>query len=104
MKCSNMPDILVRLARSDVNMPGFEGFPIEVQAPEARFEAAIYHLLRQEPDIRASHLLYSRVPMKHPRPNTAAPQDIAGRRLFVFETSKGVSDMWKSLNDANKVL
>ncbi len=55
--------MVARLARGDVNMPDFDGFPIGTQAPEARFESAIYDFLRPEPDIRAFRLLYSRVPV-----------------------------------------
>lgn len=55
---------MARLARGDVNMPDFDGFPIEKQAPEAKFEAATYELLRTVPDVRVSNLLYHRVPVK----------------------------------------
>jgi len=37
LKLSNRPDIVALLARGDVNVPQFGGFPIEVQVPEARF-------------------------------------------------------------------
>ena len=42
LKLSHRPDIVARLACGDVNMPNFDGFPIEVQVPEARFEVAVY--------------------------------------------------------------
>jgi hypothetical protein len=63
LKLSNRPDIVARLARGDVNMPNVDGFPIEVQVPEARFEVAVYELLRSAPNILASRLLYHRIPV-----------------------------------------
>ncbi|KAK0713928.1 hypothetical protein B0T26DRAFT_813701 [Lasiosphaeria miniovina] len=62
-RCSNKPDIVARLARGDVNMPGFGGFPNHVQAPElllleqlARVRAALF---RYDPprDFAAEYLL-----------------------------------------------
>ena len=41
---SNGSDIVARLARGDVNMPNFCGFPIPMQAFEAKFEAEVYKL------------------------------------------------------------
>ena len=55
--------MVARLARGDVNMPDFDGFSIEKQAPEARFEVAVHELLRSEPKVRASRLLHYRVPL-----------------------------------------
>ena len=94
---------MARLARGDVNMPDFDGFPIERQAPEAVFEAAIYELLRPESDIRASRLLYYRAPVKHPGPRLAIPLDLTGRRIFVFERAEGVNNVWKDLGAKSKV-
>ncbi|OQD72824.1 hypothetical protein PENDEC_c019G05696 [Penicillium decumbens] len=103
IKTSNGPDMVARLARGDVNMPDFDGFPIEQQEPEAAFEAAVYNLLRTESDIRASRLLYHRVPVLHPGPKLFIPQDLAGRRLFLFEKAEGVNNVWVELNAANKL-
>ncbi|KAK2612300.1 hypothetical protein QQS21_001726 [Conoideocrella luteorostrata] len=99
----NGPDIIARLARGDVNMPGFDGFPVKEQAAEAEFEAAVYRLLFPETDIRASRLLYHGVPVQHPEPSLVAPQDILGRRLFVFKRAEGVNNVWDELNAANKL-
>lgn len=57
LKLSNRPDIVARLARGDVNMPDYGGFPVHVQVLEVKFEAAVYELLRSEPNILASRLL-----------------------------------------------
>ena len=84
-------------------MPDFEGFPIEKQAPEALFEAATYELLRSEPDIRASRLLYYRVPLQHQGPRLSIPSDLAGRRLFVFERAEGVNNVWDNISAGSKV-
>jgi hypothetical protein len=37
--------MVARLARRDVNMPDFDSFLVEKQAPEVQFEAAVYELL-----------------------------------------------------------
>ncbi|KAF5228165.1 hypothetical protein FAUST_11284 [Fusarium austroamericanum] len=89
MKTFNGPNLVARLARGDVNMPAFDGFPIDVQAPEAQFEVACYNLLRQQPKIRVSQLLYHCIPVLHPGPKLSVPQDLDGRRLFVFKESEG---------------
>jgi hypothetical protein len=65
LKIPDKYDLITRLARGDGKMPDFDSFQIEVLAPEARFEAAVYNLLRSEPYIRPSRLLYSRVPVQH---------------------------------------
>ncbi|CAD6447780.1 9dad758c-46d2-4744-a013-f5a868cf44a7 [Sclerotinia trifoliorum] len=104
IKASNRPDMVARLARGDVNMPDFDGFPIEKQAPEALFEAATYELLRSESDIRTSRLLYYRVPVRHPGPRLTIPLDLTGRRLFVFERAEGTNNMWEDLSAENKLV
>ncbi|KAF2793863.1 hypothetical protein K505DRAFT_243428, partial [Melanomma pulvis-pyrius CBS 109.77] len=68
LKLSSRPDIVARLARGDINMPNYDGFPIQVQVPEVKFEIAVYELLRSEPNILASRLLYHRIPVQHVGP------------------------------------
>ncbi|KAI9866787.1 MAG: hypothetical protein M1813_000729 [Trichoglossum hirsutum] len=41
LKLSNRLDIVARLARGDVNMPNYDGFLIQVQVPEVKFEACL---------------------------------------------------------------
>lgn len=95
---------MVRLARGDVNMPDFEGFPIHVQVPEVRFEAATYDLLRSAPAIRASRLLHHRIPeQRPPEARKIIPTDIAGRRMLLFEKSEGVNNVWWDLSPEAKV-
>lgn len=103
MKLSNGSDVVARLARGDVNMPDYDGFPIHVQVPEVKFEAEVYGLLQSEPDILASRLLYYRVPVDHEGPKLGRPKDIAGRRLFVFQRTEGDNNVWWTLNPAQKV-
>lgn len=95
--------MVARLARGDVNMPDFDGFTIDKQVPEALFEAATYNLLRTEPDIQASRLLYYRVPVQHPGPKLGKPLDLSGRRLLVFERAEGVNNVWEDLSANSKV-
>ena len=59
MQLQDHPDIVVRLARCDVNMPDFGGFPFEVQVPEVRFESAVYGLQSGKEEIKASKSLPS---------------------------------------------
>jgi hypothetical protein len=103
LKLSNGMDIVARLARGDVNMPDYDGFPIHVQVPEVKFEAEVYALLQSEPDILASRLLYHRVPVQHEGPKLDRPKDIAGRRLLVFQRTEGEDNVWRALSPAQKV-
>ncbi len=84
-------------------MPGFDGFPIEEQAPEAEFEAAVYQLLRTEPEIRISRLIHHRVPVQISGRRDEIPKDLAGRRLLVFEKAEGVNNVWRELDPEKKV-
>jgi hypothetical protein len=103
LKLSNRPDIVARLARGDVNMPNYDGFPIHMQVPEVKFEVAVYELLRLEPNILASYLLYHRIPVQHVSPRLNLLQDIAGRRLFLFERAEGENNVWHDLSPEEKV-
>ncbi|KAL2066784.1 hypothetical protein VTL71DRAFT_1208, partial [Oculimacula yallundae] len=100
---SDGSNIVARLARGDVNMPDFDGFAIEKQVPEAQFEAAVYTLLASNHGIRASTLLYYRVPVQNPPPRDTIPEDLTGRRLFVFKRAEGVNNVWTSLTADNKL-
>ncbi|EFY89304.1 hypothetical protein J3458_018759 [Metarhizium acridum] len=102
LKLSNGMDVVARLARGDVNMPDYEGFPIHVQVPEVKFETEVYELLQSEPDILASRLLYYRVPVQHEGPKLDRPKDIAGRRLLVFQRAEGENNVWSALSPAQK--
>jgi hypothetical protein len=84
-------------------MPGFEGFAVGKQIIEVRFEAAVYSLLEGNLDIRASRLLYFRVPVQHPGTKTSPPVDLSGRRLFVFEKAEGTTNVWWDLTEGGKV-
>lgn len=74
-------------------MPNFDGFAISWQALEVKFEAATYKLLCSEPNILASSLIYHRVPVPRPDPRLTISQDIAGRRLLVFERAEGETNI-----------
>ena len=102
-KLSDQTSIVARLARGDVNMPNYDGFPLDVQVPEVKFEVAAYELLRSEPNILASRLLYHRIPVQHAGPRLVLPQDIAGRRIFLFERAEGENNVWADLSPAGKV-
>lgn len=97
------PEMVVRMARGDVNMPDSDGFAMERQIPEVLFEAATYDLLRNEAEVRASRLLYYRAPVLKPGPKVQIPSDLSGRRIFVFERSNGTNNIWKGLDAESKV-
>lgn len=62
-----------------------------------------YKLLRSEPNILVSRLLYHRIPVEHVGHRLDPPQDIAGRRLFVFEKAEGEKDIWWELKADEQV-
>lgn len=103
LKLSNGMDVVARLARGDVNMPDYDGFPIYDQVPEVKFEAEVYELLQSEPGIMASRLLYYRIPVQHEGPKLDLPKDIAGRRLLVFQRTEGENNVWRCLSPTQKV-
>ncbi|KAL8392575.1 hypothetical protein RB595_002677 [Gaeumannomyces hyphopodioides] len=102
IRLRDRPDIVARLARGDVNMPNYDGFPINVQISEVKFEAAVYELLRSEPNIIASRLLYHRIPLQRDGPRLDRPKDIMGRRLLVFERAAGEKNIWRGLSPEQK--
>ncbi|KAH6628786.1 3-hydroxybutyryl-CoA dehydratase [Chaetomium tenue] len=102
LKLSNGMDVVARLARGDVNMPGYDGAPIHFQVPEVIFEAAVYVLLQSEPGILASRLLHYRLPVQHEGPKLDRPKDITGRRLLVFQRAVGEARVWECLNPLQK--
>ncbi|KAK0710253.1 3-hydroxybutyryl-CoA dehydratase [Lasiosphaeria miniovina] len=102
IKLSNRTDVVARLARGDVNMPLFDGFPIHAQVCRVKFEVATYELLRSESNILASRLLYHRIPVQHDGPRLDLPRDIAGHRLFLFERAEGYNNIWHDLSSEQK--
>ncbi|KAG6899431.1 hypothetical protein C0993_010339 [Termitomyces sp. T159_Od127] len=102
MKLSNSLDILARLARGDVNMPHYAGFPFELQGPEAEFEVETFKLLRSDPIFVVPRMLYYRLPVQNTEPRLSIPKDIAGRRLYVFERTEGEKNIWNELGPDDK--
>ncbi|EJP61249.1 3-hydroxybutyryl-CoA dehydratase [Beauveria bassiana ARSEF 2860] len=102
VRLSNHLDVVARLARGDVNMPDYDGFPIQVQIPEVKFEAAVYKLLDSEPSISCSRLLYYRAPRQHAGLRHDRPGDILGRRLMVFGRAEGENNVWYDLTAEQK--
>jgi hypothetical protein len=84
-------------------MPDFDGFPIHVQIPEAKFEAATYKLLCSEPAIASSRLLYHRILLKYAKSGSAPPDNISGPRLMAFEKAEGENNVWNALDWKQKV-
>jgi hypothetical protein len=84
-------------------MPDFDGFPTASQVSEVKFEAATYDLLQNEPTVRASRLLYHRIPIQRLGEHIEVPKDILGRRLLVFESSEGDKNVWAELSPEEQV-
>ncbi|KAK4500572.1 hypothetical protein PRZ48_008761 [Zasmidium cellare] len=104
LELSNRPSAVARLARGDVNWPNFDGFSVDFQISEIKFEAEVYKLMETQPAIKASKLLYHRAPKQHEGPRTTTPQDIQGRRLMVFERAQGGSGgVWRRLSSAHQL-
>ena len=85
-------------------MPDYDGFTIDQQVPEVEFEVATYELLRSQPTVLASRLLYHRLPVEYLPPHVEIPKEIAGRRLLVFERADGVTLDWRTPTADQKVL
>ncbi|KAI1286590.1 3-hydroxybutyryl-CoA dehydratase [Xylaria venustula] len=102
IKLSNRPDIVARLARGDINMPNFDGFPVQSQVAEIKFEVAAYELLRSKSNVPVSRLLYHRIPLEHDGPRLDLPSDITGRRLLLFEKAEGGNIKWSSISQEEK--
>ena len=77
--------------------------PTHVQISEAQFEVAVYKLFSPVSQILASHLLYHRIPVQYPTPRVHLPQDITGRRLFLFQRAQGENNIWHDLSEEQKV-
>jgi hypothetical protein len=96
-------NIVARLARGDVNMPDYDGPPIERQVDGLNWEVAVADLLLTVAATRPCRLLYHRAPVLHPGPNLELPKDISGRSLLVFEEAEGRAGLWGMLTPTEKV-
>ena len=63
----------------------------------------VYQLLRSEPDILTSRLLYHRIPVQHVGSRLDPALDIVGRHLFLFEREEGENNVWWDLSPEQKV-
>ncbi|KAG6810278.1 hypothetical protein H0H92_012607 [Tricholoma furcatifolium] len=93
VKLSTSQDIIVRLARDDVNVPTFCGDDVFVQSFHVNFEATIFELFRSHPRIPTSPLLYYRAPSRDF--TYGRPRHIDGRRIFLFEIAQGRKLDWR---------
>ncbi len=95
--------LIARLARGDVNMPGYDGSTMDFLLRELEFEADVCALIQPVPAILASRLVGYRAPVQYPGPRLDLPKDIAGRRLMVFERAEGENNVWRELGSEGKV-
>ncbi|KIK54785.1 hypothetical protein GYMLUDRAFT_264487 [Collybiopsis luxurians FD-317 M1] len=79
LKTIDRRDIIARVARGDVNVLNFDSRPFEMQCQDVQFESETYSLLRSEPAC-------------------FRPVDIKGRRLLLFEKSRGQTNVWWDLH------
>ncbi|KAJ6510386.1 hypothetical protein C8R45DRAFT_387503 [Mycena sanguinolenta] len=102
LRLANGLDVLVRLARCDVNCLRRDAEEISElvrqQASEVEFEAQVYRLLRAQDQIPTPNLLSCRAPAyKANAPSTShrlPPRDTLGRAFFLFEKTPGVNSVW----------
>lgn len=97
-------NLMARCANADVNMPQYDGFTIHWLHQQLELEAAIYALLEDERLIPTPKLLYHRHSQKAEVPSLEVPIDISGRRLMIFEMSRGTKIGWRGLSEDQKVL
>ena len=79
LKLSNLPDIVARFSRGDVNMPNYDGFSFDVLVSEVKFKAAVYELSRSDASILAFRLLYYIVPVQHVPPRLRSEERRVGK-------------------------
>lgn len=102
LRLANGLDILVRLARCDVNWLRRAGRDteemadqIKQQLADVQFEAEIYQLFRLHPEVLTSNLLYHRPPTYEPNSlDRSPPRYLFGRAIFVFQKTPGVNNVW----------
>ncbi|KAJ7217030.1 hypothetical protein GGX14DRAFT_601777 [Mycena pura] len=95
-------DVMIRISRYDVNWTKLykpthkdAATRVEKNLTQVDFEAKVYALLRSRRDIKASHLLYHRLPVWQILTNTAeTPDHLIGRDIFVFEKAAGSNNFW----------
>ena len=97
-------EIVARLAKVDVNMPNYGGFPLEKLVAKVEFEVAVSPFLREEPMIKASVLIYHRSPVLLPNPSQLKPKNILRRKLQLYIRATGENNIWCELKHDNKVM
>lgn len=94
---------MARLGRADVNMPDYDGFALTWLHNLVEFEAEVNPLIEGVAKLPTSRLLYYRHAEQYPGPKTELPKDISGRRLMVFDMTKGDDFTWSELSESQKV-
>ena len=95
--------LVARLARADVNIPNYDGFPMESLLQEIQFEAAAYALVQLQTETGSSRILYHWAPVQNASPRAGMPQDITGRRLMIFERADDENNVWGILDAQGRV-
>ncbi|KAK0733205.1 hypothetical protein B0T26DRAFT_808050 [Lasiosphaeria miniovina] len=90
-RLSNKQDIVVRLGRSDVNEPDYDGPSMELILSGIELQVAVNGLLERIPDIPNSRPVHFR-----------APASISGRPLMVFEKKDGRANVWEESSPVGK--
>ncbi|MCJ1349392.1 hypothetical protein MMC31_007632 [Peltigera leucophlebia] len=94
LKLLNRPDVVARLARAD---PNYSCLPFHVQVSKAKFEVALYELLRSEPNIMASNLLTYRILVQQVGPRL----DV--RCLLLLKRADGENIQWWDLSPKERL-
>jgi len=53
--------------------------------------------------VPTSRLLYYRLPLHYGGVRGGMPEDISGRRLMIFEMTKGWNGLWRELGEEQKL-
>ncbi|KAJ3043252.1 hypothetical protein HDV00_005572 [Rhizophlyctis rosea] len=81
--------LLLRIARNNFLHPNYVGAPIETVIREVQFEAAVHELLKSDPDIPVSPLLFYRLPVTKTADLVVDAENIDdGRQMMVFDMAK----------------
>ncbi|KXS97702.1 hypothetical protein AC579_4480 [Pseudocercospora musae] len=83
-----------------VDMPLVNGDSNNYQVADLKFEAAVYEMLRDNHDIKASRLLCYRAPAQCGDDKSSIAQNIVGRRLMVFDRKEGLYRALSSGHDS----
>lgn len=103
IRLSDGRDVIARMAKADVNMPRYDGWPIDWLHKQLEVEANIYKLLMKFKKIPSPDLLYFRRCEQQYGSRGEPPKDVIGRQLMIFDMAEGHCGVWRELSNHQKV-